>query len=70
MLARVITSRFEPVTGRFDDKPQLNFLKDKEILSIRGHFSSRMSCRIWLCWSRIVPQPDVTPHQSNASNWP
>ncbi len=38
MLARVITLRFDPVLGSFDDGPLRNFLKDKEVLSIRDHF--------------------------------
>jgi hypothetical protein len=35
MLARVITLRFDPVIGSFDDSPLREFLKDKEVLSIR-----------------------------------
>jgi hypothetical protein len=35
MLARVITLRFDPVIGGFDDGPPREFLKDKEVLSIR-----------------------------------
>ena len=38
MLARVITLRFDAVTGSFDDRPLRDFLKDKEVLSIRDHF--------------------------------
>ena len=38
MLARVITLRFDAVIGSFDDGPLREFLKDKEVLSIRDHF--------------------------------
>ena len=38
MLARVITLRFDSVIGSFDDGPLREFLKDKEVLSIRDHF--------------------------------
>ncbi len=38
MLARVITLRFNPVRSSFDDGPLRDFLKDKEVLSIRDHF--------------------------------
>ena len=38
MLARVITLRFDPVLSSFDDGPLRDFLKDKEVLSIRDHF--------------------------------
>jgi len=38
MLARVITLRFNPVAGGFDDMPLRDFLKDKEVFTIREHF--------------------------------
>jgi ATP-dependent DNA helicase RecQ len=38
MFVRVITLRFAPVSGIFDDSPLRDFLKDKEVLSIRDHF--------------------------------
>jgi ATP-dependent DNA helicase RecQ len=38
MLVRVITLRFNPVLGSFDDTALRDFLKDKEVLSIRDHF--------------------------------
>lgn len=38
MLARVITLRFDPMTGSFDDGPLRDFIKDKEVLSIRDYF--------------------------------
>jgi ATP-dependent DNA helicase RecQ len=38
MLVRVITLRFDAVIGSFDDGPLREFLKDKEVLSIRDHF--------------------------------
>jgi len=38
MLARVITLRFDCVIGGFDDTPLRDFLKDKEVLSLRDHF--------------------------------
>lgn len=38
VLARVITLRFDPTIGSFDDMPLREFLKDKEALSIREHF--------------------------------
>jgi hypothetical protein len=36
MLARVITLRFDPLTGSFDDSPLRDLIKDKEVLAIRG----------------------------------
>lgn len=38
MFVRVITLRFDAVIGSFDDAPLRDFLKDKEVLSIRDHF--------------------------------
>jgi len=41
MLARVITLRFDPLIGGFDDEPLRDFLKDKDVLAIREHFFVR-----------------------------
>lgn len=38
MLARVITLRFDTALGGFDDEPLRDFLKDKQVSSIREHF--------------------------------
>lgn len=38
MFVRVMTLRFDAVIGSFDDSPLRDFLKDKEVLSIRDHF--------------------------------
>jgi ATP-dependent DNA helicase RecQ len=38
MLAAVITLRFNPVLGGFDDAELRRFIVDKEVLSIREHF--------------------------------
>ena len=37
-LVRIFTLRFNRVPGRFDDEELRDFLKDKEVLSIRDHF--------------------------------
>ena len=41
MLVRVFTLKFDPVVSGFDDSGLQNFIKDKEILSIRDHFFTR-----------------------------
>ena len=41
MLARVMPLHFDTVLGSFDDMPLREFLKDKEVLSIRNHFFIR-----------------------------
>lgn len=38
MLAAVITLRFNPILGGFDDTELRRFIADKEVLSIREHF--------------------------------
>lgn len=38
MLARVFTLKFSPVLGGFDDGGLRDFMKDKEVLSVRDHF--------------------------------
>jgi ATP-dependent DNA helicase RecQ len=41
MLTRVITLRFNGVLDGFDDAPLRDFIKDKEVISIRDHFFIR-----------------------------
>lgn len=41
MLARVMTVRFDPLVGAFDDETLRQFVKDKEVLSLREHFFAR-----------------------------
>jgi len=41
MLTRVITLRFNGVLDGFDDAPLRDFIKDKEVISIRDHFFVR-----------------------------
>ena len=41
MLACVVTLRFDPVLGAFDDSPLQEFLRTREILTIRDHFFVR-----------------------------
>jgi superfamily II DNA helicase RecQ len=41
MLAKIFTLRFNELTDCFDDTPLRDFMKDKEILSIREHFFMR-----------------------------
>jgi len=41
MLVRVFTLRFDPTLAGFDDSGLRDFVKDKEILSIRDHFFTR-----------------------------
>ncbi len=41
MLAKIFTFRFNELIDSFDDAPLRDFIKDKEILSIREHFFMR-----------------------------
>jgi ATP-dependent DNA helicase RecQ len=41
MLIQIFTLKFDSVLDRFDDGKLQNFVKDKEILSIRDHFFTR-----------------------------
>jgi superfamily II DNA helicase RecQ len=41
MLVRIFTLKFDPVVGGFDDSGLQNFVKDKEVLSIRDHFFTK-----------------------------
>ena len=41
MQVRVFTLHFDPAVGGFDDKSLREFVKDREVLSIRDHFFTR-----------------------------
>jgi ATP-dependent DNA helicase RecQ len=41
MLAKIFTLRFNELTDSFDDTPLQEFIKNKEILSLRDHFFMR-----------------------------
>jgi len=41
MLVRVFTLKFDPIVGGFDDSGLQEFVRDKEVLSIRDHFFTR-----------------------------
>lgn len=41
MLAKIFTLRFNELTDSFDDTPLQEFIKNKEILSLREHFFMR-----------------------------
>lgn len=37
MMATVLTLRFNPLAGRFDDRPLVEFSKDKNLITVRDH---------------------------------
>ena len=41
MHIRVFTLRFDDLLGRFDDALMLDFIKDKQVITIRDHFFMR-----------------------------
>lgn len=41
MLVRIFTLKFDPIVAGFDDSDLRDFIKDKEVLSIRDHFFIR-----------------------------
>jgi hypothetical protein len=43
MHVRIFSLKFNAALGQFDDTALQDFIKDKEVLSIRDHFLSRCS---------------------------
>ena len=76
MLVRVITLRFEPVIGSFDDAPLREFLKDKEVLSIRDYFFVKNEVPYLTVLVTYYPHRSETAspavprnHQSDGASW-
>jgi len=61
MLARVITLRFDSVIGGFDDGPLRDFLKDKEVLSIRDYFFVKEVPYLAVLVTYSLQRPEVAP---------
>lgn len=38
MMTKVLTLRFNPLTGAFDDQPLVDFTRDKNLIDVRNHF--------------------------------
>lgn len=38
MMTKVLTLRFNPLTGAFDDQPLVDFARDKNLIGVRDHF--------------------------------
>ena len=76
MLARVITLRFDPLLGAFDDSPLLDFLKDKAVHRIQDHFFTKddlpyLAVVIAYAEGPIIPRPESAGHptQSKSPEW-
>ena len=48
MMTKVLTLRFNPLTGAFDDQPLVDFTRDKNLIDVRNHFftQDRKSTRL------------------------
>ena len=76
MLVRVITLRFDSVIGSFDDGPLREFLKDKQVLSIREYFFVKNEVPYLTGLVTYYPhRPETTTpsmprnHQPNGASW-
>lgn len=75
MLMRVITLRFDPVLSGFDDTPLRDFLKDKDVLTVRDHFFVKhdtpyLAVLVTYTLPRpAVPPPSPTPRQHEDTSW-
>jgi ATP-dependent DNA helicase RecQ len=60
MLVRVMTLRFDSVLCAFDDTPLRDFLKDKDVLSVREHFFVKHDTPyLVLLVTYTLPRPEV-----------
>jgi ATP-dependent DNA helicase RecQ len=74
MLVRVLTLHFDPVSGSFDDGPLREFLKDKDVLSIRDHFFMKhevpyLTVLVTYHMHQVTPTPaqQASPPQKEAA---
>lgn len=64
MLVRVFTLKFDPVVGGFDDGPLRDFVKDKEVLSLRDHFFIREEAphlAVVVTYNLLRPEESTAP---------
>ena len=72
---RVVTLRFDPVIGSFDDTPLRDFLKDKEVLALRDHFFIKNEVPyLVVLVTYAAQQPEAPPRgaapgQSQKEDW-
>ena len=75
MLARVLTLRFDPVRDGFDDTALRDFLKDKEVLSIRDYFFIRhevpyLAVLVTYSLPQLAAQPVADkPREQRDTSW-
>ncbi len=66
MLARVITLRFNSMLESFDDEPLRDFIKDKEVFSIRDHFFTRNDTPYLALVIAYSMPPQLVPERNGA----
>ena len=74
MLIKVISIAFDSVLGAFDDSPLREFLKDKEVISIRDHFFIRNEVPYLTAVIRYFPfrqeaDPAMAPQGKRDEAW-
>ena len=67
MHVKVITLRFDQLLEAFDDRPLREFVKDKDMLSIRDHFFVRNETPYLAAVVTYAPQPVVQPAAARAA---
>jgi ATP-dependent DNA helicase RecQ len=67
---KVLTLRYSPSLGGFDDRPLSEFVRDKEVLAVREHFFSvhdlpYLACLVTYQDSTVAPGDAVVPPPVN-----
>jgi ATP-dependent DNA helicase RecQ len=70
MLLRTITLKFNPVTEQFDEDELQEFIKDKEILSVREHFFIKHETPYLVIFITYLPgDRDIAPDKKQKDSW-
>ena len=70
MLVRVFTLKFQTATENFDDEDVQEFIKDKEVLSIREHFFIRHATPyLTLVVAYLPGTPESAPSKKPKDAW-
>jgi superfamily II DNA helicase RecQ len=68
MMATVLTLRFNPLLGRFDDQPLVEFSKDKNLITVRDHLFTHDGLPCLALVITYRPGELLVPDESSSSS--
>ena len=69
MLVHIFTLKFHAATERFDDREFQEFIKDKDVLSVREHFFLNQTVPYLVLIVTYLPGTDKLPSQKKKEKW-